>query len=536
MKKKLSLSFICLFFCFILGGTLICSTLCSNPVYAKSSSGVRYNSRDKRYDLYNSSGKKVTKEGIYSIKNQKANSKTFDGIYYVSSTGRIYTTPGVRHIAKKILNKTTYYGGCYYFGRGGKLTGKAGVAYLQNQKSKGQLFNGYYYYNTYGRINYTENGLIALNCTASNGKTFKGYYYRDKMSRLAGAGSIRNIKLKSGANKSYPGYHYFTTGGRLDTTATSHKLNTSYKGVAYKGYYCFAGNEGRMIRTKGLVTGDNDVYYYVTDSYGKCFTGGKKTVAGFSYSFKSNGKGLRTSTKLSSLKSKLSSQLRSYGGTWSVYVKRLDNNDSITINDTPLYAASVIKPYVMASIYNQIDSGVISETSTITSLNRSMITVSSNDAFNELVKRQTKSYNFSTGRSVVNSYLKNKGYTKTSVHHTLHPASGPLISDGGSNRTSVKDCGKLLESIYRGTCVNKESSKKMLNFLLAQQRRWKIPAGVPSGTKVANKTGETSSSDHDIAIVYSPKCTYILCVMSTNAASSSSRISQISRTVYYYFN
>lgn len=426
----------------LLVGALLCLGPHIHTIEAKAVSKVRYNSQEKAYYLYKPSGKKVSKEGIYSLEKKKANSRTFNGIYYVSSKGRIRTAAGLERIKRKVLKGTTYYGGYYYFARG----------------------------------------------------------------------------------------------GRMDTTKAVHKLNTTYKGVTYKGYYCFAGPRGRMVRNKGLVTLDRNVYYYVRDNYGKCLTKGKKKVSGFTYTFKANGTGRRTNTKLGSLKSRLASQLRGYGGTWSVYVKRLDNNDSITINDTPLYAASIIKPYVMASTYNQIRKKAISETGTITSLNRSMITVSSNDAFNELVKRQTKSYNFSTGRSIVNTYIKNQGYTKTSVHHTLHPASGSLISDGGSNRTSVKDCGSLLESIYRGTCVDSQSSKKMLNFLLAQQRRWKIPAGVPSGTKVANKTGETSSSDHDIAIVYSPRCTYILCVMSANAPYSSSRVAAISRTVYNYFN
>lgn len=535
MKKKSthSLMHLKLYLLFIVTASLL--LIFSLPVQARAASSVRYRSADKYYYLYTSSGKPVSKEGLYSISGTKVNNMTFSGIYYVSAQGKIRTSSGVNYVPEKTIKGKYYYKGYYYFSRDGKLPDKNGVVYLKNKKIKDQTFNGYYYYNSSGKINYSELGLVHLNCKASNGKVFNGYYYRDKMSRLAGSDCIRNVKLKNGSNKSYPGYRYFDKGGRMSTDRRTRKLNTAYNGIKYNGYYCFAGTEGRMIRKTGLVT-LGDTYYYVTDTHGKCLTSAKKKISGFSYTFKSDGTGLRTSTKLGSLKSKLSAQLKGYSGTWSVYVKRLDNNDSVTINDTALYAASVIKPYVMASIYNQIDTGKIKETATITSLNRSMITVSSNDAFNELVKRQTNSYSFSSGRSIVNKYLSDNGYSKTAVHHTLHPASGALISDGGQNRTSVKDCGKLLDSIYHGTCVDKTSSKKMLNFLLGQQRRWKIPAGLPSGTKVANKTGETSSSDHDIAIVYSPKCDYILCVMTQNAGYSSSRISQISRTVYNYFN
>ena len=187
----------------------------------------------------------------------------------------------------------------------------------------------------------------------------------------------------------------------------------------------------------------------------------------------------------------------------------------------------------MASAYEQIELGNLKETAAIKSLLNSMITVSSNESYNEMVMRQDPGRSFVKGRSIVNDYLKRNGYKKTAVHGTY----GSLyISDGKQNCTSVVDCGMLLESIYRGTCVSKDSSRKMLDLLLAQQRRGKIPAGVPAGTKVANKTGENAYSDHDMAIVYSPECTYILCVMTFNCYNAPSKIASVSRTVYNYFN
>ena len=58
----------------------------------------------------------------------------------------------------------------------------------------------------------------------------------------------------------------------------------------------------------------------------------------------------------------------------------------------------------------------------------------------------------------------------------------------------------------------------MRKLLLAQTRRWKIPSGIPSGIKVANKTGETSSVEHDMAIVYGKKKDYIICVFSNTGS------------------
>ena len=136
-----------------------------------------------------------------------------------------------------------------------------------------------------------------------------------------------------------------------------------------------------------------------------------------------------------------------------------------------------------------------------------------------------------------NSTVKDK-YTKTGCHHTLHPASSASVGDGQSNITSAKDCGILLEHIYNGTCVSSKYSKEMRKLRLAQTRRWKIPSGIPSGIKVANKTGETSSVEHDMAIVYGKKKDYIICVFSNTGSEDYAlpRIRNISRTVYNYLN
>ena len=63
-----------------------------------------------------------------------------------------------------------------------------------------------------------------------------------------------------------------------------------------------------------------------------------------------------------------------------------------------------------------------------------------------------------------------------------------------------------------GRAVSRKYSNQMLNLLLAQERRYKIPAGLPSGVKSGNKTGETDSYQHDAAIVYGKKTDYVIVV------------------------
>ena len=78
----------------------------------------------------------------------------------------------------------------------------------------------------------------------------------------------------------------------------------------------------------------------------------------------------------------------------------------------------------------------------------------------------------------------------------------------------------------------------MRNLLLNQQVTTKIPSGISASVEIANKTGETDTDQHDIAIVYGKKTTYILCVMSEDCkpGDAVSHIRDISGIVYNYLN
>lgn len=246
-----------------------------------------------------------------------------------------------------------------------------------------------------------------------------------------------------------------------------------------------------------------------------------------------SGNAVAAPKKLTKLENRLQKQIKGYSGTWSVYVKNLDTGASLIINNKRMYAASLIKLYALGAAYDKIEKGKLKESSVSGTLS-SMITVSDNYCFNSIVKR--------IGTTAIDKWCQKNGYTQTQQRHGTRPASnfaGTVSKKGGSNLTNVKDVGKLLESIYKGKCVSKAASKKMRILLSKQQRRSKIPAGIPKGVKILNKTGETDDYTHDAAIVYSKGAKYILVVMGRcpgYAWSAASKIPLISRTVYNYFN
>jgi len=100
----------------------------------------------------------------------------------------------------------------------------------------------------------------------------------------------------------------------------------------------------------------------------------------------------------------------------------------------------------------------------------------------------------------------------------------------------------LLYQIERGsregldTVASSQACRQMIEIMLGQTDRDKIPAGIPAGVPIANKTGEVDGVRNDVAIVDPFGDTpFVLCVLTkyvTNYASVLRTISAISNDVY----
>ena len=239
---------------------------------------------------------------------------------------------------------------------------------------------------------------------------------------------------------------------------------------------------------------------------------------------------------LSDLKKTLEDMVSGYSGTWSVYVKDIENSQYLTINNTQIFSASLIKLYCGAAAFDLMEKGILEESDHINALMRQMLSISDNDAFNLMVAKCSGTNSQVAGRPVIQAYIDAEGYKDTTITSMLLPTKYRSPSSPGRNYTSVEDCGLLLEKIYKGKCVNPEVSREFLNLLLNQSHINKIPAGLPEGTKCANKTGDTDDFQHDAAIVYSPGGDYIITIMSNNCGAAIMNSQKISEVVYDYFN
>ena len=225
-----------------------------------------------------------------------------------------------------------------------------------------------------------------------------------------------------------------------------------------------------------------------------------------------------------------------YEGSWSIYVKDLKSGISLTINDQPQDSASLIKLYIAGAVLEKIQHQELEETETIDLLLSDMISLSDNEAANELVRYLSDSHEHQDGMEKVNEFIEEHDFTDTWQYNGLEDSN--LWYGDEVNITSVKDCGRFLEEIYDGDMVSHLASRQLEGYLLDQEITWKIPAGIPSEIKTANKTGEKDNTQNDASIVYTPYRDYIICVMATNLTDEDTAVENIravSAKVYEFF-
>lgn len=140
-----------------------------------------------------------------------------------------------------------------------------------------------------------------------------------------------------------------------------------------------------------------------------------------------------------------------------------------------------------------------------------MIAVSDNTASNDLIDF--------FGMPAINAVGRRLGMRHTVLaRHFLDFAA---IAEHRDNLTTPYDMALLLFALEHGaregerTIVSPSHCRAMIDVMLRQTDRNKIPAGLPPLTQVANKTGEISGTRNDIAIVEPYRSSpYILTIFS----------------------
>lgn len=234
-----------------------------------------------------------------------------------------------------------------------------------------------------------------------------------------------------------------------------------------------------------------------------------------------------TSINSGELKNLVAEVLNQYSGQYSVTLTELDGlKRNFNINGTAeLDPASTIKTFYAYHILKKAEKGLIDLNSTLPSgltyleCIRLSLYVSDNSCAIEL--------RLAGPMSELNAMFKNEGYQNTY-----------LILDGEkyvSKRTSTNDLALLFQRLEEGTLLTEPYAAYLKDPLYNQIWLNKIPAGVPAGVTVFNKTGqlfvESGLIEADTATVRGPKSTYVLTVMGYNRAEGKA-ITAISKLIY----
>jgi beta-lactamase class A len=253
-------------------------------------------------------------------------------------------------------------------------------------------------------------------------------------------------------------------------------------------------------------------------------------------------------------------------GTYAVAFKDGTTGQELLINEHQLFhAASTMKTPVMIEVYKQQAQGKLalsdsipvktefisivdgssyqlsvnqdSDTSTYKALGKKrtlaslvydMITVSSNLATNLIIER--------VGAPTVLQTMRDLGAKDMQVLRGVEDTKA--FQKGLNNTTTAYDLMLIFDKLAKGQAVNVGASAEMVTILLDQRFNTIIPAQLPSGVKVAHKTGSIVGVHHDSGIVYLPDGRhYVLVLLSQGIKDEKAAVAlmaDLSRRIYQY--
>ncbi len=259
-------------------------------------------------------------------------------------------------------------------------------------------------------------------------------------------------------------------------------------------------------------------------------------------------KELRTKQQQENFKRTIDSYVQQFDGEYSVYVNDVNQNFVYVYQNKPMPSASMIKVFILAKAYEEINKGTLAESEihtlrrdeivggagniqgkpvgsqlSIKYLLEQMIVESDNIATNIMIER--------LGMDNINNYIQQHGYKDTRLQRRMMDFAAQ--QQGRENYTSVNDLGNIFLQMYKHTCVNEAMDEKMLDILKGQTDNDKIPQGLPQGTEVAHKTGELPGVYNDGGIIYTKQGDYLLVVLANKVGGEAiGNIADLSRKVY----
>jgi beta-lactamase class A len=157
-----------------------------------------------------------------------------------------------------------------------------------------------------------------------------------------------------------------------------------------------------------------------------------------------------------------------------------------------------------------------------------MIAVSDNAAANILIDR--------VGKDNVNAMLRSLGLSKTMLRRKMMDIEAARRGD--ENVAPPQEMARLLEAIYKGKVLNKESTVALIKQLSTLKQSY-IPRLLPENVQVANKPGELEAVRNDSGIIFTPNRPFAISVMTAydrDEKAGERAISEVALEAYHYFD
>jgi beta-lactamase class A len=256
---------------------------------------------------------------------------------------------------------------------------------------------------------------------------------------------------------------------------------------------------------------------------------------------------------------KLEAQIRDVDqhldGVMGVAIEDLNTGDHFLLNEDEVFAqASSIKIAVLANLYLQAQQGKLKLTDlytlqssdlvpdsdimggltpgvtriTLRDLATMMVAVSDNSATNVLIDR--------IGMQNVNAMLDSLSLTHTRLRRKMMDLQA--AKEGRENISTPREMMTLLEAIFHGKVLNKESTADFFKMLSTNKDSW-IPRDLPADLTIANKPGSLEAVRNDSGIVFVEGRPYVICVMTSflrNERDGEEAISKISLDAWRMFD
>jgi beta-lactamase class A len=237
------------------------------------------------------------------------------------------------------------------------------------------------------------------------------------------------------------------------------------------------------------------------------------------------------------------------GDTAEVSVAFLDlqTGDSLLIDaHKSMHAASTMKVPVMMELFRRAGAGEISfdqpirvanEFTSIANGGRYQLSpdddsdrelyrrVGEEVPMREVVERMiTRSSNLATNLLIAEARPARIAETMERIGardmHVLRGVEDQAAFDAGMNNTTTAYAlMRVMRAVQDPAVVGEPAAREMQAILSRQEFTEMIPAGLPRGTRVANKTGSITRINHDAAIVYPPgRAPYVLVVLTRGFA------------------